>query len=439
MGLLDIFRRSAPVEERNAENPRVPVSAGDFWEKFGMPGWGVSASGISVNIDNALGVPPVWAAVNFLSGGIASLPMHIYRKRNGGKERVNSRLSVLLNETVNDEMTSFQWRKSLMEAVLTGGRAFTFIERNKAGAVLNLWPLDPVGVVVKRERGRKKYIYTEPGTASVTYSAEEIIDIPFMLKSDGLGHRGPIASNADVIGMAIAATQYGSKFFQNGGVPPFAVTGKFATGGALKRAGDDLAEAVKKAAKDKRQALVLPEGLEIKPLGADPEKTQLIELHRFLVEQIARIYSLPPVFLQDLTHGTFTNTEQQDLQLSKHCYSRWVDQLEQELNLKLFGRNSNVQWVEMSMDGVLRGDFPTRMEGMARAIQVGLLTPNEGRALENRSTDDPAGDRLYMQGAMVPLGSAPAQPAQPAAQPESDVEDDDSAPDDAEDGDDNAA
>lgn len=417
MALLDLFRfrRAAPVEPRSIENPRVPVSAGDFWERFGMPGWGVSASGIAVNTTNALGVPSVSAAVNFLSGTMASLPLHAYRRsRKNGRERVRGPLAAILQDAANEEMSSYAWRRSVFDAVFTGGRSVSFIEKTAGGDVLNIWPLDPASLEIKRADGRKTYTYRD-GPRTVTYRADEVIDIAFMMEPDGVRHRGPIALHSDVIGMAIAATQYASKFFQNGGVPPFAVTGNFQSGAAMDRAADDLDKAVRKGAKEKRQALVLPTGLEIKPIGADPNKSQMVETHRFLVEQVARIYSLPPVFLQDLTHGTFSNTEQQDLHFVKHTLLRWVDCFEQELNLKLFGRASQSMWVEMSVDGLLRGDFKTRMDGYATAIQHGVMQPNEARALENRPTDDPAGDRLYMQGAMVPLGTTPTtQPADPA-------------------------
>lgn len=170
------------------------------------------------------------------------------------------------------------------------------------------------------------------------------------------------------------------------------------------RAADDLADATRKAAKEKRQALVLPTGMEVKSIGADAEKSQLVELKQFCVVEVARIYSLPPTFLQDLSNGTFSNTEQQDLHVSKHTIKRWAEAFEQELNLKLFGRGERKYFVELNLDGLLRGDFPTRMAGYAAAIQNAILAPNEARALESRPAMD-GGDALLIQGATVPLGT----------------------------------
>jgi HK97 family phage portal protein len=185
------------------------------------------------------------------------------------------------------------------------------------------------------------------------------------------------------------------------------VTGNFQTSQALKRAGDDLAQAVKKAAKDKRQALVMPAGLEIKPIGADPDKSQMVETQRFCIEQIARLFNLPPIFLQDLTHGTYSNTEQQDLHFVKHTLKRWVEQFEQEINLKLFGYRSNRVYAEFNMDGLLRGDFKTRMDGYAQGVQSGVMMPSEARDRENLPFIE-GSDKLFMQGATIPIDAMPS-------------------------------
>lgn len=360
---------------------------------------------VVVTVDKALGVPSLWAAVNFISGTIAGLPLHVYRREKSTRKRVYTGVAPILHDAINDGMTSFNWRKYTFERVLTTGRAFTFIERNAQGRVMNLWPLEPEKVTIEKRGGAIVYKYDERSR----YEANEIIDLAFMMDSDGVNHRSPIYTNKEAIGRAIAATKYGSKYLSGGGVPPFAVTGNFQSGAALKRAGDDLADAVKKAAEENRLALTLPSGLEIKPIGGDPEKNQLVETQRFAVEEIARIYSIPPTFLQDLTHGTFSNTEQQDLHFVKHTLKRWIEQAEQEINLKLFGRGSR-QFVEFSVDGLLRGDFKTRMDGHAVAVQNAIRTPNEVRELENLPAKD-GGDSLMVQGATVPIEQQGKQPS----------------------------
>ena len=398
MALFDRFRRA---EKRNLENPTAPVSANDFLQ---IMGWGdlYASSGVTVNVDTALGVPAVWAAVNFIAGTIAGLPLHVYRKNeDGGRSKVESELSLILHDVINEDMSSFEWRKYLFEQVLTGGRAVTYIERNGLGQIVNLYPLDPTKVRVERLLdGRKIYRVN-----ARVYESSEILDMPFMLKPNMTDARGPISQNKDAIGMAIAASRYGSKAFQSGGIPPAVLQGPFGSGAAANRASEDVAATTLKLAKEGRPIMALPLGHELKTIGFNPEQMQLLELQRFSIEQIARIYSLPPVFLQDLTHGTFSNTEQQDLHFVKHTVKRWVEQFEQEMNLKFFGRGSEF-YVEFNVDGLLRGDLKSRMEAYATSIQNGIRTPNEVRAIENMEAM-PNADNLMIQGATVPLGSQP--------------------------------
>jgi HK97 family phage portal protein len=366
-------------------------------------GWGdlSSSAGVNVTVDTALGVPAVWAAVNFMSGTLAGLPLHVYRKGEGGRTRVSGTLETILHNAANDEMSSFEWRKYMFDQVFTGGRAITYIERNNSnGEIINLYPLDPNYVRVELRENRKVYIHK-----ARTYNATDVIDIPFMLKANGVDVRGPIATNKDAIGMALGASLYGSKAFQSGGIPPAVLQGPFQSGAAAARAADDVAKTTVKMAKDGRSIMALPVGHEMKSIGFNPEQMQLLELQRFSIEQIARIYSLPPVFLQDLTHGTFSNTEQQDLHFVKHTLKRWIEQTEQEMNLKLFPRGSDL-YVEFNVDGLLRGDFGTRMAAHATSIQNGIRTPNEVRTIENMP-DRPEGDVLLIQGATVPMGTQP--------------------------------
>jgi HK97 family phage portal protein len=398
MAFFDRFRKA---ENRNLENPTAPVSANDFLQ---IMGWGdlYASSGVTVNVDTALGVPAVWAAVNFIAGTIAGLPLHVYRKdEDGGRSKVDSELSLILHDVINEDMSSFEWRKYSLEQVLTGGRSVTYIERNALGQILNLYPLDPTKVRVERLiDGRKIYRID-----AKVYEAKEVLDLPFMLKANMTDARGPISQNKDAIGMAIAASRYGSKAFQSGGIPPAVLQGPFQSGAAANRASEDVAATTLKLAKEGRPIMALPIGHELKTIGFTPENMQLLELQRFSIEQIARIYSLPPVFLQDLTHGTFSNTEQQDLHFVKHTVKRWVEQFEQEMNLKFFGRGSDF-YVEFNVDGLLRGDLKSRMEAYATSIQNGIRTPNEVRAIENMEAM-PNGDDLLIQGATVPLGSQP--------------------------------
>jgi HK97 family phage portal protein len=390
-----------PKEQRSIENPSVSLSDPNAWQI--LFGGGASAAGVSVTPEKALGVPAVWAAINFISGTIASLPLSVYRRTSDGRERADrDPLHALLHDAPNPEWTSFRWRKYSMVNTLLRGRSYTFIERNAAGRPMAFWPLDPTQVSIERREGRTVYTYAENGA---TYRADEILDIPFMLGVDGLAHVDPTDRLRNAIGLAIALEEYASRFFQNGGVPPLSLQGPISSPAAAQRAAHDITENLKSARDSKRNVLVMPAGHELKPIGVDPEKSQMNEARRYQLEEIARVYDLPPVFLQDLTHGTYSNTEQQDLHFVKHTLTQWLRAWEQEMNLKLFAGRG--RFVEFNLDGLLRGDFQSRMAGYATAVQNAIRTPDEIRAMENQPPKGGAADKLHIQGATVPIGTQP--------------------------------
>lgn len=400
---MGIWDRITGRESRNAQDPRVPLTGTAFLQFFGIETTNLP----SVTIDSAMTVPAFAAGVTFLSRTLAALPLHAYRDNELGSERIKGGLQTIVNEAPNPEWSSFALRQYFWQQVFTGGRGLLWIER--AGTNIRaLWPMDPAHTTVAVRGGRKVYIYGQQ-----TYASNEIIDVPFLLKSDQVTAKGPVALGAKALSVSLAMNDYAAGFFAGGGVPPLAIVGPPpANAEAMKRAHEDISRAIEFARKSNKPYVNLPPTYELKPIGFDPDKGQMVEAQRFQVEQVARLLNLPPVFVQDLTHGTFSNTEQQDLHLVKHVISHHANAFEQELNLKLFGQMNNKRYVEHSLDGVMRGDFLARMDGLARAIQTSLLTPDEARALENRQAlPDGVGAKPYIQGAMVPLGTQPTKPA----------------------------
>ncbi|WP_257575260.1 phage portal protein [Sphingomonas sanguinis] len=373
----------------------------DEWSSF--LGYGNERAQLPhVTIATALEVPAVLDAVTFLSRTLASLPLHAFREGEDKTEKVDGDLQMLLNEAPNAEWSSFAFRQYFWQQVFTGGRGLAWIERRGVTPVA-IWPLDPTRTSVRRKDGRKFY-----RCGNVEYSATDVIDVPFALKANQLDAYGPIHMGRKAIGLAIAMNDFAAGFFVGGGIPPLALEGPLPQGlEAFKRALADIRRAIDLAKRAGQSFFGLPPGHKLTPVGADPAKGQMTEARLFQIQEIARLFGLPPVFLQDLSKGTFSNTEQQDLQLVKHLVGQWAKALEDELNLKLFGQRRRSRKVKHNMDGLQRGDFKSRTEGLARAIQTGQITPNEARALENRPPL-PNGDQLYIQGATVPLGHQPA-------------------------------
>lgn len=404
---MGILSRMAAEKRASIENPSVPLSSPEaFALIFGESG--KSATGVSVTVEKAMGVPAVWASTNFISSELASLPLQVYRSGPEGRIDVarGDRLHTLLHDVVNDDkVTSFKWRKQTMMSVLTGGRAFTFIERSRAGRVANLWPLDPKTVTVRRRDNRTSY-EVKDGQRTIAYEAGEILDLPFLLLADGLSHLSPVSTLKNAIGLAIAMEEYASRFFHGGGVPPLSLHGPMASPNAVRRATSAIDDAMRQVSQENRNVLYMPAGHELKPIGFHPEQGQLMEARLFQLREIARIYSIPPSFLQDLQFGTFSNTEQQDLHFVKHTLMQWLELWEQELNAKLFGpRNQSGRFAEFNVDGLLRGDFKTRMDGYAQGIQNAVMTPDEARRMENRPTKGGRADSLFINSAVVPVDS----------------------------------
>ena len=397
---MSLFDRFLKRETRSLENPTVPISADPqaFYAFFGVP----SDSLPPVTVDSAMSVPAVASAITFLSGAMANLPLHVFRDKGAGVvERDRSDLARILNEAPNEEWSSFAARRYFWSQVFgMPGRGLFWIEfvGNRPVA---LWPMDAATTTVSREGGRRAYRYNNK-----TYEASEVIDVPFLLRSDQLGTFSPIVMASKAISLALAMGGYASGFFAGGGVPPLALTGPMPQGAeSIKRAQADIKRAIDAARSNGEPVFPIPPGHELKPVGLDPEKGQMTEARQFQIEEFARVWGLPPVFLQDLSKGTFSNTEQQDLFLVKHLISRWAKAFEDELNLKLFRARTNRRFVEHNLDGLMRGDLKSRMEALARGVQTSILTPDEARELENRPPK-PGGDRLYIQGATVPLEAA---------------------------------
>ena len=216
MGVFDRFVK--PEQRSSLEDPSAPVSAENFLH---LMGWGdyASSTGVVVNTETAMGVPAVWAAVNFISGTLASLPLEVYRKTDSGSERVADGIGGWIDRAVNPALSSFNWRKYTYEQMLTGGRSVTLIVRNNSGEITDLVPLDPTTVQVSNTTV-DGYPTKSYRTSTQVYAASDIIDLTFMVKHNMLDVRSPLATHRDVIGLSIAASRYGAKAFQAGGIPP---------------------------------------------------------------------------------------------------------------------------------------------------------------------------------------------------------------------------
>ena len=363
--------------------------------------FGGTASGKTVNERTAMQTTAVYACVRILAETIASLPLNIYRSTGNGKEKaIDHQLYYLLHDEPNPEMTSFVFRETLMSHLLLWGNAYAQIIRDGRGKVLALYPLLPDRMTVDRTTEGQLYFEYRKDTGYVILRPEDILHIPG-LGFDGLVGYSPIAMAKNAIGMAIATEEYGGKFFANGASP----------GGVLEHPGvvKDPARireswnAVYQGSSNAHRIAVLEEGMKFQSIGIPPEQAQFLETRKFQTEEICRIFRVPPHLVANLDKATFSNIEHQSISFVVHTIRPWLVRLEQGMNKALLTPSEKGQYfVGFVVDGLLRGDYASRMQGYAIGIQNGFLSPNDVRTLENMNTIE-HGDIYAMNGNMLKL------------------------------------
>ena len=404
MGIFSGLFRS-----RDAPKNRTSGSAYSFF-------MGGSTSGKRVNERSAMQMTAVYSCVRILSEAVAGLPLHFYRYTdNGGKEKaVEHPLYFLLHDEPNPEMTSFVFRETLMTHLLLWGNAYAQIIRNGKGEVIALYPLMPDRMSVERDsRGQLYYEYTvsmdDAPTlkgSTVVLPPSEVLHIPG-LGFDGLVGYSPIAMAKNAIGMAIACEEYGAKFFANGAQP----SGVLEHPGTIKdptRVRESW-QSTFGGSQNANKVAVLEEGMKYTPISISPEQAQFLETRKFQINEIARIFRVPPHMVGDLEKSSFSNIEQQSLEFVKYTLDPWVCRWEQSMVRSLLTPEEKKQYfIKFNVDGLLRGDYQSRMNGYATARQNGWMSANDIRELENldRIPEELGGDLYLINGNMTKLQDA---------------------------------
>lgn len=381
-------------------------------------GTGASAAGKAVTERSAMQMTAVYACVRVLAEGVAGLPLSLYREADGSTEKATGeRLHRLLHDEPNPEMTSFVFREALMTHLLLWGNAYAQVIRNGRGEVCALYPLMPNRMRVDRDEGGALfYEYTvNPGdartglkTSTVRLAPDDVFHIPG-LGFDGLVGYSPIAMARNAIGLAIAAEEYGSKFYANGAAP----SGVLEHPNTLKdpkKIRESWEEAFGGSANAHRVA-VLEEGMRYTPISINPSEAQFLETRKFQVSEIARIFRVPPHMVGDLEKSTFSNIEQQSLEFVKYTLQPWLVRWEQAISRRLIpDKDKGRLFARFNVDGLLRGDYQSRMNGYAVARQNGWMSANDIRELEDldRIPADAGGDLYLINGNMLPLAKAGA-------------------------------
>lgn len=382
-GLFARIFRSSP------ENPSTSLSNPAAW-LTGL--FGTSKTGVQVSEDNALTFSAVYAAVRIISETIASIPLNVYQA--DGETRVKAvghPVQDLLAKAPNSVSSTFTFREAMASNLVLHGNAYAKIEMNAAGRPTALIPLNPMKVEVKVVDGEKVYVFDKKHTY-LDYEMLHFVGLSF----NGLTGKSPLSMAREAVAIGLAAQEYGARFYSNGAN----------AGGVITAPGRLNTEVVKRLRESWNRAqsgnsnshstAILEEGMKYEKIGLDPEAAQFLQSRKFQVNEIARIFRIPPSYLADLENSsTRANTEQQAIQFVRDCITPYVRRMEVELNRKLFREDEPNLYAYFTMEGLMRGDLQGRYDAYATARQWGWLSVNDIRDLENLNPVE--GGDIYLQ------------------------------------------
>ena len=367
--------------------------------------FGSSGSGKSVTAQSAVQLTTVYACVRVIAETIASLTFNVYEQTDGGSVRaIDHPLQHLLHDEPNPEMTSFVWRETMLTHLLLWGNSYSQIIRTGRNGIVGLYPLLPDHMTVDRNsKGLLTYTYTTSDGKTVLLDPDDVLHIPG-LGFDGVIGYSPIALEKNAVGLGIAAEEYGSKFFQNGARPSGVLTHPN-TVKDLKRLRESWNAAYGGSGNSGKVA-VLEEAMTFTPISMPNNEAQFLETRKFQVAEICRIYRVPPHLVGDLEHATFSNIEHQGISFAVHTIRPWLVRIEQSINRALFSDSEKGRFfVQFNIDGLMRGDYKSRMEGYAIARQNGWMSANDIRELENLNPlpEEEGGNAYLINGNMIPI------------------------------------
>lgn len=359
------------------ENPSTSLSNPAAW-LTGL--FNSSATGVQVSEDNALTFSAVYAATRIISETIASIPLNVYKY--DGETRTIAKdhpIQILLAEAPNPVSSTFTFREAMAANLVLHGNCYAKIFFNAAGRPISLIPLDPLKVQVKIVDGEKVYIFNDKETL-LDYEVLHVVGLSF----NGLTGKSPLNVAREAIAIGLSAQEYGARFYSNGAN----------TGGVITAPGRLSLEAINRLKQSWNRSnggnsnshgtAILEEGMKYDKIGLDPEAAQFLQSRKFQVNEIARIFRIPPSYLADLDNSsTRANVEQQAIQFVRDCITPYVRRFEVELNRKLFREDERDYYAYFSVDGLMRGDLKGRYEAYAVARNWGWLSVNDIRDLEN--------------------------------------------------------
>lgn len=388
-----------------------------------------SASGANVTADSALKVSAVYACVKVLAETIASLPLMLYKRTGDGKEpATDNPLYSLLHDAPNDLQTSFEWREGGVAHVALRGNWFNQKVESSGGKLVGLLPLNPAGMTIETNAaGETVYAYKHEDGKEEKFPASKIWHVKNMPISctynggvpEGVMGVSPISIARESVGLSLAADEYGARYFANNASVGMAL--KFPAGVKL---GDNSKKFLKESLaeygklENKFKSIILEDGGDLARIGMSNEDSQFLESRQFQIEEIARIFRVPPIMIGHPTNTmTYASAEQLFLAFATYTIRPWCVRLEQSMNRYLIPKKDRgTLFFEFNLAGLLRGDTKSMYEAFNIAHNGGWLNVDEIRALINMNSLPEGKGKLYLQPLnMVEVGKTP--PVEPNKEP----------------------
>jgi HK97 family phage portal protein len=418
VGLLDrVFARTSP---NVLENAQYPLTSADLLSALHIPM--TTSSSVVVNERTALGMPAIWRAVNLIAGTAASLPLHAYKETVPADDEESVRIpqesgqAAALLAKPHPDLTAYEFWELIYAHMLLWGNAYAQILRDQNGVIRELWPVHPSQVRVGRAKDLTK-VYQLGQDMERGYTDREILHFP-AFGYDGVVGLSPIACARQGIGLALAAEEFGARLFGSGTM----------AGGILttdQRLNQAQADALKVRWQSKigglqnsHEVAVLDAGAKFQQLTIPPQDAQFIQSRGFQIEEVARIYGVPPHMLMsvDKTTSWGAGIEQQTIAFVTYTLRPWLTRVEQRVSAVL---QPGTVYARYNLAGLVRGDLTTRYQSYALGRQWGWLSVDDIRRLEEMPPL-PGGDGqqyitpLNMEKVGGPSTTAPEEPSNAA-------------------------
>lgn len=370
-----------------------------------------TVSGIRVDNETALNYSAIWAATNLYANIISTLPVKVCMKLPNGEkpEATDHPLNNLIKLEPTAIMGSTDFFYLMLADTLNWGNFFAFKLYDKDRRVREIIPIHPSRIpehYVKVVDGRLQYTVIQDDSTTKTYDQSHIFHIKGLHAKGGIYGRSTIGAGNESIGLGLAVEKFGASFFGNRATPGLAIKTTEQVTPEKEAQIRKYWQAYTGSAKG-NSLVVLPPDMEIQQMSIPPEQAQFLQTRQFNITEIARWYNLPPHLLRELTKSSFNNIEQESIHYANLSLLPFIVRIEKEMNRQLFGiKDRHKYFVKFNMDSLLRGDSEARAKLYKALFELGALSQNDVRRLEDMDPIGPMGDKYYVMTNMMTLEQA---------------------------------